>query len=87
MAAWEAALGTQMIGIAEQDGGHAELYLSERGQVIGCSIVHPACYLIGRTVREAFEAIGSGRRAQPMLLPDEDKLHCTASHSVEVMTK
>jgi hypothetical protein len=74
MAAWEAALGAKMIGIAEQDGGHAEFYLSEGGHVIGCSLVHPACYLIGRTVQEALEALGSGRRAQPMLLPDENEI-------------
>lgn len=31
MIAWEAALGTDMIGIAEEDDGHATLYLSGRG--------------------------------------------------------
>lgn len=74
MAAWATALGTDMVGIAEQDGGHATLYLSGLGQVIGCSNVHPACFLIGRTIGEALDAIGRGKRAQPMLLPDEDEI-------------
>ena len=74
MAAWEAALGAKLIGIAEVDDGHAELYLSDHGQVVGCSLIHPACFLVGRTVQEALEAIGSGKRAQPMLLPHEEEI-------------
>jgi hypothetical protein len=72
--AWAAALGTDMIGIAEEDDGHATLYLSGQGFVVGCSNVHPACFLIGRTVGEALDAIGSGKRAQPMLLPFESEV-------------
>lgn len=74
MAAWATALGTDMVGIAEEDGGHATLYLSSLGQLIGCSNVHPAYFLIGRTIGEALDAIGHGKRAQPMLLPDEDEI-------------
>lgn len=46
---WEEVLATTMVGIAEQDGGHAELYLTQRGQVIGRSLVHPAFWLVGET--------------------------------------
>jgi hypothetical protein len=42
--AWTAALGTDMVSIAEADDGHATLYLTGRGQVIGCSNVHPAFF-------------------------------------------
>ena len=72
--AWAAALGTDMVSIAEEDDGHATLYLTSRGEVIGCSNVHPACFLVGRTIGEALDAIGSGKRAQPMLLPHESKV-------------
>ncbi|MEO6224987.1 MAG: SUKH-3 domain-containing protein [Sphingomicrobium sp.] len=74
VAEWEAALGTTMVGIAEEDDGHAELYLTEQGQVVGCSLVHPACFLVGRTFEEAMEAIGRGERARPMLLPAQDEI-------------
>lgn len=72
--AWATALRTDIVSIAEEDDGHSTLYLSGRGQVIGCSNVHPACFLVGRTIVEALDAIGSGKRAQPMLLPDESDL-------------
>jgi hypothetical protein len=72
VAEWEAALGTTIVGIAEEDDGHAELYLTQEGQVIGCSLIHPACFLVGRTFEEAMEAIGRGERARPMLLPAQD---------------
>ena len=74
MVAWEVALATKLVGIAVKDDGHAELYLGDRGHVIGCSLVHPACFLVGRTIEEALEAIGSGKRAQPMLLSDEEEI-------------
>lgn len=74
LAEWEAALGTDMVSFAEEDDGHATLYLSGRGHVFGRSNVHPAVFLIGRTIGEALDALGSGRRAQPMLLPDEDEI-------------
>ncbi len=72
--AWAAALETDFVSIAEEDDGHATLYLSGLGQVVGRSNVHPACFLVGRTIGEALEAIGSGKRAQPMLLPDENNV-------------
>ena len=63
-----------MVGIAEQDDGHAELYLTQEGQVIGCSLIHPACFLVGRTFEEAMEAIARGVRARPMLLPGQEEV-------------
>jgi hypothetical protein len=74
MAEWEAALGTKMVGIAEEDDGHAELYLTQEGQVIGCSLIHPACFFRGNTITEAMEAVGRGVRARPMLLPGQDEV-------------
>ncbi len=74
MAAWEAALAMDLVSIAEQDDGHAALYLTDRGHMIGCSLVHPACFLVGQTFGKALQAIWSGERARPMLLPDEEEV-------------
>ena len=74
MAEWEAALGTSMVGIAEEDDGHGELYITQGGQVIFCSLVHPACSLVGITFAEAMEAIGRGDRSRPMLLPEQSEV-------------
>ena len=71
LAEWEAVLETKMVGIAEVDNGHGELYMTQGGQVISCSLVHPACSLVGRTFAEAMEAIGRGERSRPMLLPEQ----------------
>ncbi|HET6942288.1 MAG TPA: SUKH-3 domain-containing protein [Sphingomicrobium sp.] len=74
VAEWEAALGTKMVGIAKEDDGHSELHLTQSGQVIGCSLVHPACFLVGTTFEGAMNAIGRGERASPMLLPAQDEV-------------
>jgi hypothetical protein len=74
IAAWGEALGTSMVGIAEEDDGHSELYLTDRGQVIGSSQVHPACFLVGQSFDEAIEAIGRGDQARPLLLPDQEEV-------------
>ena len=67
-------MATSLISIAEQDGGHAELYLADRGQLIGCSLVHPACWLVGRTIARGLDAIARGECARPILLPGEDEV-------------
>lgn len=72
--AWERALVTTMVGIAEVDDGHAELYLTERGQVIGCSLVHDAFWLVGETFSAAMDEICAGKRHRPMLLPDQQEV-------------
>jgi hypothetical protein len=63
-----------MVGVAEQDGGHGELYLTERGQVVGCSLVHPACWLVGETFEDAIVALVEGRRSKPMMLPEQQEV-------------
>ena len=72
VAEWEAALGTKIVGVAEQDGGHAELYLTGRGQVLGFSLIHPACWLVVETFGSALQALTEGRRSKPMLLPGQE---------------
>ena len=57
MAAWEAALGTTMVGIAEQDDGHGELYMTQGGVVVFCSIVDPACGFVGRPLPRLWKSL------------------------------
>ena len=70
----KAALQTRTVGIAEQDSGHGELYLAERGHLIGCSLVHDAYWLVGRTFAHGMEAIAKGERSRPILLPEDDEV-------------
>ena len=72
--AWAAALGTHLAGIAETHNAHGELYMTGGGHVIGCSLVHDAFWLEGRTFAEAMERIWSGGRARPMLLPSQQEV-------------
>lgn len=50
---WAEALQTRLIGIAEAHNGHGILYMTSGGQIIGASIIHPACWFDGRTIEEA----------------------------------
>ena len=74
LAGLEAALNTKLFGIAEQDDGHAELYVASRGQVIGCSLVHSACWFLGATFASSLEALVRGERARPIMLPGDTKV-------------
>ena len=71
---WEEALATTMVGIAEVDDGNAELYLTRRGQVIGCSLVHDAFWLVGETFSAAMDETCAGKRFAPMLLPGQHEV-------------
>lgn len=68
---WEAALGTELIGIAEYHNAHGELYISGLGKVFGNSIIHPAFWYVGNTFQEAMEHIVEGHPGRPMLLDSE----------------
>ena len=71
---WEAALRMKMIGIAQEDTGHGELYMTERGHVIGCSMVHPAISFVGPSIQQALEAISRGEQSRPMLLSHQKEV-------------
>jgi hypothetical protein len=73
VAAWAAALRTHMAGIAETHDAQGELYMTGAGHVIGCSLVHDAFWLQGRTFAEAMERLWSGERSRPMLLPGQQE--------------
>ncbi|MFJ7440152.1 hypothetical protein ACIQW5_21085 [Methylorubrum thiocyanatum] len=50
------------MGIADQDGGHAEFYVAHGGRLIGCRLVDHARWLVGRTFADGLEAIIGGAR-------------------------
>ncbi len=74
VAAWEAALQATAIGIGELHNAHGELYMTNRGQLFGISVIHPACFFEGRTFDEAITAIVQEKRSRPMLLPGQDRV-------------
>ncbi len=71
---WEELLATQLIGVAEAHHGHEELYADHHGRLFGASIIHDAFYFHGASFGEAMERLLLGRRAQPMLRPDQDNV-------------
>jgi hypothetical protein len=68
---WNALLGTTLIGVAEVHHGHGELYVDSSGRYYGLSGVHDAFCFEGSTFSEAVEGLLLGRRARPMLRPDQ----------------
>jgi hypothetical protein len=82
---WSELLRSQLIGIAEVHRGHGELYVDESGRYFGRSCVHEAFYFEGSSFGEAVEGVLLGRRARPMLRPDQESVTLygedfTASH-------
>jgi hypothetical protein len=68
---WGGLLGTRLIGVAETHRGHCELYVAADGRCFGHSLMHDAFYFEGASFAEAVERSLLGRRAQPMLRPDQ----------------
>lgn len=69
--AWANLLETQLVGFAWTDNNHGQLYMAEDGRVFGNSVVHDAFYFLGIDLREALLRLLCGRRAMPMLRPDQ----------------
>jgi hypothetical protein len=68
---WSKLLRTDLIGVAEVHYRHGELFVAEDGRCFGRSNIHPAFYFEGSTIAEAVERQLLGRRAKPMLRPDQ----------------
>jgi hypothetical protein len=71
---WNALLGTTLIGVAEVHHGHGELYVDSSGRYYGLSNIHDAFYFEGSAFGEAVEGLLLGRRARPMLRPDQESV-------------
>lgn len=68
---WGALLRTVLVGIAEVHNGHGELYVAADGRCFGRSLIHDAFYFEGASFPIAAERMLLGRRAKPMLRPDQ----------------
>ena len=71
---WNTLLGTTLIGVAECHRSHGELYVDSSGRYYGLSGVHDAFDFEGSTFGEAVEGLLLGRRARPMLRPDQESV-------------
>ncbi|WP_235215082.1 MULTISPECIES: SUKH-3 domain-containing protein [Burkholderia] len=72
----EQALGTTMIGFAEDDLGYAEFYADAQGRVFSTNCVVDGVYLCGFTFGEAVERTLLGRVSVPLLLDDRATIAC-----------
>lgn len=71
---WGKLLGTRLVGIAEVHHGHGELYVAADGRCFGRSCIHDAFYFEGASFAEAAERAMFGRRARPLLRPDQSSV-------------
>lgn len=74
-ARWEAALGTELIGMAEHHNANGELLIASTGHVFGNSVVHYAFWHVGSTFHEAMRNLMAGKLGRPMLLGHETSVH------------
>jgi uncharacterized protein (TIGR02996 family) len=68
---WGQLLATRLVGVAEVCVAHGELYVAADGRCFGRSNIHDAFYFEGDSFAEALERHLFGRRARPMLRPDQ----------------
>jgi hypothetical protein len=70
---WSNLLGSELVGIADLDNAHGELFLAADGRCFGLSSVHDAFWFEGISFEVAVEEILLGRSnvGQPMLRPDQ----------------
>jgi hypothetical protein len=68
---WADLLRTELIGVADVEDGHAELYVDVSGRWFLASCIHDAFAFEGASLAEAMEHLLLGKRSQPMLRPDQ----------------
>jgi hypothetical protein len=71
---WSELLGTVLVGIAGIHHGNGELYIDARGRCFGGSLIHNAFYFEGDTFASAAEGILLGRRARPLIRPNQEEV-------------
>jgi hypothetical protein len=72
---WGSLLASKLVAIAEVGNCHGWLFVDEGGRFFGGSQIHDAFYFEGDTFAEAAERLLLGRRARPMLKPDQDEIY------------
>lgn len=74
LSTWSELLRSQLIGVAEVHNRHGWLIVDEVGRCFGASQIHDAFYFEGQTFGEAVERLLLGRKARPMLRPDQHQV-------------
>jgi hypothetical protein len=68
---WQRLLATTLVNIGEVHHSHGALFVDASGACYGMSLVHDAFWFEGGSFGEAVERILLGRKAKPMLRPDQ----------------
>lgn len=71
---WARLLGAVLVGVGELHNSHGELWIASDGRCFGRSLVHKAFYFEGADIAEAMEGLLRGRRARPLIHPDEESV-------------
>ena len=71
---WTDLLQSQLVGVADIEAGHGELYVDASGRWFFRSCIHDAFAFEGASLAEAMECELLGRRSQPMLRPDQSRV-------------
>ena len=71
---WSELLRSQLVAVAEVHNRHGWLIVDEAGRCFGASQIHDAFYFEGQTFGEAVERLLLGRKARPMLRPDQHQV-------------
>ena len=70
----QTVLPSRLIGVAEVHNCHEWLLLDEAGRGFGASVVHDGFHFVGQTFAQAAERELLGRKARPMLRPDQQEV-------------
>jgi len=71
---WSELLGSELVTIAEVHHQHGWLLVDAAARCFGASQIHDAFYYEGPDFGVALERLLIGRRARPMLRPDQDQV-------------
>jgi hypothetical protein len=72
--AWNKLLRTELVGVANIQNAHAELYLDTRWRFFWASCIDDGFCFEGASFSEAMERLLLGRRHRPMLRPDQHEV-------------
>ena len=74
LSTWGELLRSRLVEVAEVHNRHGWLIVDEAGRCFGASQIHDAFYFEGQTFGEAVERLLLGRKARPMLRPDQHQV-------------
>jgi len=69
---WNEILDTELIGIGGAHNEHEQVFAGSKGRIFAASLIHDAFYFHGITIEDYLFGLLTGRRARPMLRPDQN---------------